>query len=1016
MLPPVDDCAGAVAIVVGSDAAAQSDVYSAVTLAGVVDAADAERGACVVLAGGRSEPMPAEQQARLAEASGAGWVVGGPAAVPDEKVPASFPRLWGPDRWATARAVGAQATRLRTGDSGAPTPAPSSGTGRPAGPGGAALPPVDDCAGAVAIVVGSDAAAQSDVYSAVTLAGVVDAADAERGACVVLAGGRSEPMPAEQRARLAEAAAGGFVVGGIAAVPTAKIAGRDMTRLAGADRWATARLVGRRASGDTTAGTSTADESQDASDGAPASEAAFTQISMSTTGNYVHGCALRADQTAVCWGDNSFGQASVPTGRFQVVATAESLSCGIRVDDTVACWGYRQEQWAKALKSESLSAFSIAGTTVMCGVRSDGDIACWIASTDYDSGESSVDLVSSLTGPFVTVVRDAEDAYSWCGIRTDDTVACVHFSYHFDGDGQLVLSHIEDMLTSEAIQSRGGFASVVLGEATACVLGDDGGVSCVTTLGDQWGNPLKSHSFPPESQPSGTFRSVVAAKTGIFRDLYCGIRSNFTVMCWEYLMLARDSDGNPTNDYGQESTVTWSMARYDDIATGRFKSISLSGELGCGIRVDDTMACWWNLAGFPPNRYEHSRWAVYDYSMPHEQKAGPSSVKILGGVPSGEFTSVSVDGEVACGIRVDGAIICMSLRQNSNSAILQYAPATSGVVSRSWLSFGNACVLRQNHLVECPQPLYVAQPSTGQFKSVSWGRHGGFACGILMHGGKISCWGPEEGVQLSDGFLPDGALEPPLGSFSALSVNGRYACAIRSDATLACWGGFSGSDRAFEVVSADSIPRGTFRTIAAGVGSACAVRTDDTVACWGNVLYGGHPKTGSSEQLATPPSGRFRSVAAGNGYWCGIRLDGTVACWGGNYAGDAQPPPSGTFEIVQVDGALACGLRTDKTIACWGQWGFDSNFGRVFSDFKTWLHWGEPTDDAAKAARAQIIRRHADFLQKSHQNVRQVDVINGYQFCFGYTDGSYVCHWPSEVVLHPGTDRNWDGFRVQLFS
>ncbi|WP_419553025.1 hypothetical protein [Candidatus Poriferisodalis sp.] len=111
-----------------------------------------------------------------------------------------------------------------------------------------------DCDDDAPIVVGSDAAAQSDIYSAVTLAGVVGTG------CVVLAGPRDGAMPAAQQARLDAAADGGFVLGGIAAVPTNKLVGRDMTRLGGATRWETAQLVGRRASGDTTAGTSSSTE------------------------------------------------------------------------------------------------------------------------------------------------------------------------------------------------------------------------------------------------------------------------------------------------------------------------------------------------------------------------------------------------------------------------------------------------------------------------------------------------------------------------------------------------------------------------------------------------------------------------------------------------------------------------------------------------------------------------------------------------------------------------------------
>lgn len=106
----------------------------------------------------------------------------------------------------------------------------------------ATLPPSEvlgDCAGAVPVIVASDADAQSDIYSAVTLAGVLGTKS-----CIVLAGGRDEPFPQAQLDRLATAAAGGYVVGGPAAVPDAKLSGRDMTRVYGPDRWNTATAVG----------------------------------------------------------------------------------------------------------------------------------------------------------------------------------------------------------------------------------------------------------------------------------------------------------------------------------------------------------------------------------------------------------------------------------------------------------------------------------------------------------------------------------------------------------------------------------------------------------------------------------------------------------------------------------------------------------------------------------------------------------------------------------------------------
>ena len=108
------------------------------------------------------------------------------------------------------------------------------------------LPPPEvlgDCTDAVPVIVASDADAQSDIYSAVTLVGVLT-----EKTCIVLAGGRDEPFPQDQLRRLATAAAGGYVVGGPAAVPDVKLAGRDTTRVYGADRWETATEVGAIAS------------------------------------------------------------------------------------------------------------------------------------------------------------------------------------------------------------------------------------------------------------------------------------------------------------------------------------------------------------------------------------------------------------------------------------------------------------------------------------------------------------------------------------------------------------------------------------------------------------------------------------------------------------------------------------------------------------------------------------------------------------------------------------------------
>ena len=53
-----------------------------------------------------------------------------------------------------------------------------------------------------------------------------------------------------------------------------------------------------------------------------------------------HTCGLRADGSAICWGQDNDGQASPPTGeRFTSLAAGTDHTCGARSDSSVVCWG-----------------------------------------------------------------------------------------------------------------------------------------------------------------------------------------------------------------------------------------------------------------------------------------------------------------------------------------------------------------------------------------------------------------------------------------------------------------------------------------------------------------------------------------------------------------------------------------------------------------------------------------------------------------------------------------------------
>ncbi|MBK6847393.1 MAG: hypothetical protein IPG96_07565 [Proteobacteria bacterium] len=94
---------------------------------------------------------------------------------------------------------------------------------------------------------------------------------------------------------------------------------------------------------------------------------------------------------------------------------------------------------------------------------------------------------------------------------------------------------------------------------------------------------------------------------------------------------------------------------------------------------------------------------------------------------------------------------------------------------------------------------------------------------------------------------------------------------------MACWGR---NDR-----GQATPPPGEFSSVSAGNGYACGVRTNGTLACWGSDTYG---------KAAAPLGGTFSSVSAGNQHTCAVRSTGTVTCWGDNSEG-AYRAAAGVF-------------------------------------------------------------------------------------------------------------------------
>ena len=468
-----------------------------------------------------------------------------------------------------------------------------------------------DCAGRVPIVVASDGPAQSDLYSAVTLAGVLSTD------CVVLAGPRGEPMPSEQLARLEAAAPDGFIVGGTAAVPDAKVAGHDLTRLAGTDRWHTARLVGAQAV--TSAGG--AARSVEASAGAE-------------------------DPTTDCHGNEPILVASdeaAQSDRYSAVTLA-----GVLGTDCIILTGPRDGDWPpeqfarvrEAMRNGSLIGYIVGGLAAVPQERLEGinHAITRIAGDDRwqtaqsvgararsiarqepfeetdddasDDGEEADEAEEAEEAPAPTFTAVSSGWNHTCALRTDSTVAC----WGSDEFGQ-----------SDA--PEGIFTAVSAGGRHTCGLRPDGTVEC-------WGSDEDGQS----SVPSGTFTAVSAGGHHT-----CALRPDTSAECW-----GLDTDG--------QSTPT----------TSGFKTISAGDWHTCALHDwDNWFFCWGDLEGSAPGDLVqmsadngtqmcvlHSNGTATCWGENYPN-GGPARFS----VSQGPITAVSAGGDHACGIVV-GAIFC----------------------------------------------------------------------------------------------------------------------------------------------------------------------------------------------------------------------------------------------------------------------------------------------------------------------------------------------------------------------
>ena len=208
----------------------------------------------------------------------------------------------------------------------------------------------------------------------------------------------------------------------------------------------------------------------------------FTAI---TAGDF-HSCGIRADNTAVCWGANEYGQADAPAGQFTAITASGFHSCGIRADHTAVCWGRNSDRVADAPAGQ-FTAITASGAH-SCGIKADHTAICW--------GYNEYGQADAPAGQFTAIT--AGGAHS-CGIKPDHTAVCWGYNEYGQADAP-----------------AGPFAAITAGDRHSCGIRADHTAVC-------WGRNLEGGAVAP----AGQFTAITA---GYLHS--CGIRADHTAVCW----------------------------------------------------------------------------------------------------------------------------------------------------------------------------------------------------------------------------------------------------------------------------------------------------------------------------------------------------------------------------------------------------------------------------------------------------------------------------------------------------
>jgi alpha-tubulin suppressor-like RCC1 family protein len=549
----------------------------------------------------------------------------------------------------------------------------------------------------------------------------------------------------------------------------------------------------------------------------------LANVTQMESGRGGHSCALKADQSVWCWGNNSSGQLGDGTTNATLVPVQANLgvtatkltagyvhSCAVLTDNTSKCWGSNGVgKLGNGTTTDAPTPVVVTGVTNAtdivsgvhhsCALLSGGTVKCWgqgtwngqIGTGDFKNTFTPVDI------PLTGVEEIYRGEYFTMAILNSGEVAYWGGSGEMSGRGQTTSVQVPTH-----IPQHDDALMISFGISHGCHLGSDKKVQC-------WGRNDTGHLGNGAVYPDAPTIFLPAPVVGSLEGekIWTGYGTTWILM----------ADGSVNtfgrNEYGGAGNGAAGDLFSPTSVIGVTNPIDISGGLrhGCFVQSDKTVDC----VGYGPNGQLGNGASVNSTSL----------VDVTGLT---DVESIVSGFHHTCALKSDKTVWCWGHNL--------YGQLGDGTTS--------------NRNV----PVQVSLTNIKQLVA-----NGNGVCALKQEG-EVYCWGINDQGQMADG-TKNNDLSPKkiqgLSGIKAISGGINHRCALHNNGEVSCWGrthqgeaGIYSEDG--EVTLPIKIGISGAEALEGGWVNTCARFKNKTYKCWGKGVMGNGLKDGISPPLSIP--------------------------------------------------------------------------------------------------------------------------------------------------------------------